>query len=171
MLLAMIFSPRQKQERNANLREAETCEKGHGRVETRRLQTLTKLPSQIDFPGAKQICRIERTRALKGSTTVEVVFAVTSLTRLNASADALQELARQHWTIENKLHWTRDVTMGEDHSTVCSGHAPQALAALRNAALFLIRAVRCGNVAKAARRYAARPREALALVRGSPKDF
>ena len=58
--------------------------------------------------------------------------------------------------IENRLHWVRDVSMGEDASRVRSGSAPEALAALRNAAVSLLRLAGVGNVAGALRENAYR---------------
>ncbi len=56
-------------------------------------------------------------------------------------------LARGHWGIENRLHYVRDVTLGEDASRVRTGAAPQVLAALRNAVLALLRATGATNIA------------------------
>lgn len=84
------------------------------------------------------MCRIERTREVAGKTSCEVVYAVTSLSRERAGPAELLALARQHWAIENRLHWRRDVALREDASRIRSGAAPQALAALRNTALRLV---------------------------------
>lgn len=46
---------------------------------------------------------------------------------------------RGHWSIENKVHYVRDVTMGEDASQAHVGNTPQAMAALRNALIGLVR--------------------------------
>lgn len=113
-------------------------EKGHGRTETRRLETTTILTLTHKWPGLKQGFRITRTRVVKGETETETVYGITSLTEEEADAKRLLELVRGHWEIENGLHWVRDVTMGEDKCRVRRGNAPQALAALRNAALHLV---------------------------------
>jgi hypothetical protein len=76
----------------------------------------------------------------------------------------LLTLWREHWHIENKLHWVRDVTYGEDRSTVRAGAGPQALAAMRNRAIGLLRLGGATNIAAASRRYAAQPAVALAAV-------
>jgi len=125
----------------------------------------------IDFPGAKQIGRIRRERSIKGSVTFETICFITSLPRLRANAPALLNLARSHWSIENALHRVRDVSMGEDACTVTSGQAPQALAAMRNAVLSLLRQSKVANVARALRRYAAHPAEALLLLARRVADF
>lgn len=77
---------------------------------------------------------------------------------------------RGRWGIENRLFLVRDATMSEDARRVRSGAAPQALAALRNASLSLLRAAGRTNVAAALRRHAAKPYEALALIRASPDN-
>lgn len=82
-----------------------------------------------------QVCRIERTREVKGAVSHETVYAITSLDRDHASPEALLAMAREHWGIENRLHWRRDVLLGEDASRIRSGAAPQAMAILRNAML------------------------------------
>lgn len=92
----------------------------------------------LEWPGAVQVCRIERSREIKGKTSREIVYAITSLPRTQASPAALLALAREHWAIENRLHWRRDVLLNEDASRIRSGAAPQAMAALRNAMLRLV---------------------------------
>jgi hypothetical protein len=90
------------------------------------------------WPGLKQAFRLTRTRTEGGVTTKEVAYGITSLAEQEADAARLLRLARGHWQIENGLHWVRDVTMGEDKCRVRKGSAPQALAALRNAAIHLV---------------------------------
>lgn len=84
------------------------------------------------------MCRIERTRELAGKTSYEIVYAITSLPRERAGPEQLLDLVRQHWSIENRLHWRRDATLREDASRIRCGNAPQALAALRNTMLRLV---------------------------------
>lgn len=62
----------------------------------------------------------------------EIEIVLTSRAPSAMSASDIQTLRRGHWTIENALHYVRDVTLGEDASTVSTLHAPQNLAALRN---------------------------------------
>ena len=121
--------------RRDDLQTATTQDKGHGRLETRTLETLTQFPPWLCWPGAEQICRITRQRTINGIPSLEIVLAITSLTRLRADAHKLLKLSRQHWSIENRLHYVRDVSMGEDACRVRAGHAPQLLAALRNLAI------------------------------------
>ena len=106
-----------------------------------------------------------RERTEKGKTTVEAAVGVTSLGPDRADAARLLGLVREHWRIENCLHWVRDVTLGEDACRVRKGGAPQVLAALRNAAVHLLAAVGAESRAAATERLAARPKEALDLMR------
>ncbi len=78
-----------------------------------------------------------RERTIKGIKTVETVYGLTSLSPERANAADLLEFVRNHWRIENSLHYVRDVTQGEDACRVRSGTAPQVLAALRNAVIHL----------------------------------
>ncbi len=140
----------------------------HGdRVETRRLWASTALGGYLDWPGARQVLRVERVCGRRGEQTREVRYAVTSLGP-DVGAEALLGHLRGHWAIENRLHWVRDVTMGEDACRVRSGSAPQVLAALRNTTIALVRGAGWTNVAEALRYYAWRPGAALALLGLSP---
>jgi Transposase DDE domain len=85
---------------------------------------------------------------------VEVEYAVTSASRDRADASDLLSWWRGHWGIENQLHWVRDATFGEDHSRIRTGHAPEIFAALRNAAISVLRLQNVTNVAAALRHYA-----------------
>lgn len=120
---------------------AETIDKDHGRIEARRLALSREVVAHLQWPGAAQVCRIERTRELAGKTSREIVYAITSLPRERAGPEELLALVRQHWSIENRLHWRRDVALREDASRIRSGNAPQALAALRNTMLRLVEAM------------------------------
>ena len=79
-------------------------DKGHGRLEERTVRTTTILTLHQKWPGLQQGLELTRKRTIKGVTTVEVVYAITSLKPEEADARRLLELARCHWGIENKLH-------------------------------------------------------------------
>jgi predicted transposase YbfD/YdcC len=95
---------------------------------------------------------------------VEVAYGITSLSPSEADAARLLELVRDHWRIENCLHYVRDVTLGEDACRVRSGSAPQVLAALRNAVVHLLAAVEAESRPAAVERLQGRPAEALQLI-------
>lgn len=110
------------------------------------------------------MCLLERTRRIKGKQTVETVCAVTSLSRERASAERLLAISRGHWHIENRLHWVRDMSLGEDACRVRTGEAPEILAAIRNSVLWLLRSSGLSEIAATLRRHAAKPLEAMRLV-------
>lgn len=119
----------------------------HGdRREVRRLWASTALEGYVDWPGMKQVCKIERETGQKGRVENEVRYAITSLGK-QVKAGKLLSLARGHWAIENRLYWVRDVTFGEDLSQVRKGSAPQVMAALRNTVLGLLRYIGAKNIA------------------------
>lgn len=145
---------------------ARTVDQHGGRIEERRLRASTALVGYTDWPGHSQVLEILRTITDKGSgeRRQEVAYAITSLSKERATARQLLKLWREHWHIENKLHWVRDVTFDEDRSQVRTERIPQVMAALRNVAISLLRLCGAENIAAATRRYAARPALALAAV-------
>lgn len=107
---------------------------GHGRVESRQATVITDLDwlqSAHQWPGLKAVGRITRRRALADKTTEEVAYYLLSDA---LSPEQLVEVTRQHWGIENRLHWVLDVTMQEDQSRHRRGHGPENLALLRRLA-------------------------------------
>ena len=100
----------------------------------------------------------------------EVVYGVTSLGPDRAGPEPLLSLVRQHWQIENKVHWVRDVTFDEDRSQVRCGSIPQVMAAFRNTAIGLMHWAGEMNIAAACRRFAAQPWSALALLGIGPDN-
>lgn len=133
-------------------------DKGHGRVERRTLTSTTVLNDCLDWPGLQQVCRIDRKRWLKDRCARETVYYITSLPRTLAGPENLLQLARDHWgAVENGLHWVRDAVLGEDRSTIFRGHAPQNLAALRNASLNWLRAEGTGTISATLRHFARNP--------------
>jgi predicted transposase YbfD/YdcC len=116
------------------------------------------------------VFRLTRERTVKGKTTVEVVYGITSLAPELADAARLLGLVRGHWGIENRLHYIRDVTLGEDACRVRSGSAPQILAGLRNAAMHLLKKLNPTNTAAATRHLNAKPRKAIKLIQSRPEN-
>jgi len=93
----------------------------------------------------------------------DLVCGLTSRPPNRASPEELLAFARGHWSIENRLHWVRDVTFDEDRCRVRTGHAAQMLACLRNLAISLLRLAGARNIAAARRELAACPSLALRL--------
>lgn len=102
----------------------------------------------LRFPHAAQGFRLERTSSLSdGKTRHEVVYGVTSQPADRADEKTILSQTRGHWTVES-LHHVRDVTWDEDRCRIRTGHAPQAMAALRNLATSLIKTFVSSNVAE-----------------------
>ena len=81
----------------------------------------------------------------------ETVYGLTSLTPQQADPARLLSLSRGHWSIENRLHYVRDVTFDEDRSTVRRGRGAQVMASLRNLAISLLRMAGARYIAPALR--------------------
>jgi hypothetical protein len=144
----------------------ETVDKGHGRLEIRKIQTSTELRNYLEFPYHQQVMRIERiTLMLKsGKQRHEVVYGITSLSPLQASPQQLLELNRGHWSIENSLHHVRDTTFDEDRSQIRTNTAPQVMATLKNLAISILRLNSYKNIASALRHFAAQQHLTLVLI-------
>jgi predicted transposase YbfD/YdcC len=140
-----------------------THDRGHHRVEFRRLQVTTV--TGLGFPHATQAVRItRRVRPLTGRRWRTVTtYAVTSLTAAQARPGRLADWMRGHWGIE-ALHHIRDTTFAEDASQVRTGNAPRAMASLRNLAIGVLRRHGHRNIAAALRRNARDATRVLPLL-------
>lgn len=85
-------------------------------------------------------------------------------------ADRLLAITRGHWLIENRLHWRKDVTFGEDASLIHAGQGPLVMAALRDAVVSLLHQQGITKVASFLRTCSQYPEQAIALVLGSGVD-
>lgn len=145
-------------------------ERGHGRSETRTVQVLPlgDYPgwSRVSFPYATHAFLIERSAIdhTSGRVRGRVVLGVTSLPGRFAHPTQIAAYARGHWGIENKLHYVRDVSFGEDASRVRTGSGPRVMASLRNLAISALRLAGHTNMARALRHMARSPLRPLALL-------
>jgi hypothetical protein len=116
-----------------------TRDHGHGRVEIRTLKVAAV--AGLCFPHAAQAIQVLRRVRAPGSRRwrTVTVYAVTSLALGTASPAQLAGWLRGHWRIENRLHWVRDMTFGEDASTARTGSLPRVMASLRNLAIGALR--------------------------------
>jgi predicted transposase YbfD/YdcC len=127
-------------------------------VERRTLTSTTDLNGFLDWPGVQQVFRIERERVIGTRRERETVYYITSLSRSRVGPEHLLDLVRGHWgAIENRLHYVRDVVLGEDASTIRTGHAPHNLATLRNTALNWLRLGGQHQITATLRRFARNP--------------
>ena len=115
-------------------------EKGHGRVEARRLDVRELPKRMLSFDQARQAMRVvrERTDLATGKSTTETVYAITSVSAERAGPEQLLAWNRGHWAVENANHYRRDATLGEDASRLRARHAPANNATLNNLALAIV---------------------------------
>ncbi len=116
------------------------------------------------WTGLAQIFRIRRVVKGTEKEREEVVYGITNLPRKKANAARLLSLQQEHWHIENRLHWRRDVTLGEDACQSRTGAAPSLLAQLKSTVLSLMDRVGVRNVARQMRYFDAHLERALDLV-------
>ena len=143
---------------------ARTLDKGHGRRERRTLKATTALNEYLDWPGVAQVGQVESEVVKDGKTTHETRYFITSVSRVVGDAGQLLKWVRGHWSIENRSHYVRDVTMGEDSSRIRKLSGPQVMAALRNATISFLRTKGVTNVAEALRRNASQVSQLFARL-------
>ena len=119
---------------------------GHGRAEVRRVRCLFLeendpdwFDAQQEWAGLRCLVQVERERRIGDKGTVEAHYFLSSLSSQTASAARLGRIVRQHWGIENGLHWVLDVAFDEDACRIRRDHAPVNWAILRPLALNLLR--------------------------------
>ena len=133
---------------------AKKVNKAHGRIETRECW-VTSDPEYLNFidpDGSWQKLRslviIKATREKEGETSSQIRYFISSV---EGGATGMMHFVRQHWEVENKLHWSLDMSFREDDSRVRIGHAPENLALIRKMALNLLRlnkSKKCGAKTK-----------------------
>jgi predicted transposase YbfD/YdcC len=139
---------------------ARTVTKHGGRLEVRQVQASAVLAGYLQTAGWPDVGLVLAVESWvswpdypQRPARHEMRYFLSSLPATTPAATLLRGV-RTHWHIENRLHWPRDVTLGEDACQVRSGHAPQVLAALRNVVLGLLRAHGVSNLAAALRTHA-----------------
>jgi predicted transposase YbfD/YdcC len=117
---------------------AKTEDSGHGRIETRTAVVVAAkgLAEHHEFRGLTAFGRIEATRVIDGKIETEVRIFVLSR---KVSPKALLATARDHWLIENRLHWQLDVSFGEDAARNRKDNGPANIAVIRRRALDVAR--------------------------------
>ena len=129
-VVLLLDDPELKASQSAPLVEAD-----HGRIETRTATVSSDidwLQKQHQWPGLKAIGKVVRVRETTEKTTTETAYYL--LSRV-LPPERFNQVARQHWSIENRLHWRLDVVMNEDQDRTRMGHGPQNLAVLRHMAI------------------------------------
>jgi DDE_Tnp_1-associated/Transposase DDE domain len=141
-----------------------TRDKGHGRRETRS-HLVMDAPAEVRalFPPAEQVARVIRTRTVTSwlsdghtrtrvtRTGTETVYLIITMPARQAPPQHVGVYIRNHWGIENRVHWVRDLTLREDSSQIRTGSRPRVLATLRNLNLGLIRQAGLSEIAATVR--------------------
>lgn len=138
----MIFPP-----------EVKTLDKGHGRSEIRRLRSSDKLKGYVEFPNVERVFRIDRERTINktGKKSDVREYGITSLTEKQADDKMLLEIIRGHWTIENRVHYVRDMAFDEDRSQVRTENGPRVMAIIRNLVMNILRMSKVMNITQCLR--------------------
>jgi predicted transposase YbfD/YdcC len=117
----------------------ETVDGDHGRIETRKytlIHDVAWLKQRHDWPALAGVVIVESTRETASKTEQETRFYITSL---NLSAATVGPMVRDHWAIENSLHWVMDMVFRDDECRVRTDNAPANFVTLKHMANNLIR--------------------------------
>jgi predicted transposase YbfD/YdcC len=145
-------------------RHAQTTEKAHGRVDMRSIRVSSELKGYSDWPGLEQVFEIRRCWQSKGIWKEALRYGVTSLPATIALPERVLKLKRGHWSIENGFHYVKDVTMGEDKSTVHCDNGPKIMAALRNTVVSLLHHAGFSTIAARMRYNSTHPQAAFEVL-------
>jgi predicted transposase YbfD/YdcC len=135
-------------EENVNSKYTD-IEQNKGRQELRAVSVSNCLDGiSKDWVGVAQVVKVLRITKEKKQTRTETAYFISSL---RGHATFYNEGIRAHWSIENSLHWVKDVTLEEDASKIRTGHAPENLSTIRNITLNVFRANDYDNMEQAKR--------------------
>ena len=139
--VALLFDERQDGFEQIEVTVHESCEKGHGRLEKRRVVAtadLEELQKDHQWPGMRSAVKIERRRELlaAGKVEEETCYCISSLP---GDAKQIGDAVRSHWDVENGLHWVLDMVFRDDECRTRTGHAPANFATIKHMASNLLR--------------------------------
>ena len=126
-------------QRGETYQQRVTHDQGHGRQERREyvvVRDLSKIRDRDLWPDLRAVALVYSERTINGQTTEETRYYISSC---RGTVSELARAIRGHWGIENSLHWSLDVTFGEDAHCLRKDHGPENMAALRRAALSLVK--------------------------------
>lgn len=143
-----------------------TVDAGHGRLTIRQLWASSELnlALQDEWQDVAQVFLLERQGTRQGKPFFQSVCGLTSLPPHLASPAQLLAWVQKHWHVENRCHWRRDATLGEDACTVRHHHVATVLSILNSAILAIMDLCQVTNVRKALRFFAAFPMRALSFL-------
>lgn len=150
--------------KDANVSRASTVDADHGRIETRDITVIHDidwLQKSHQWPGLNSIVMVESTRELSGSIERETRFYITSLVLV---ASLIRPLIRDHWAVENSLHWVLDMVFRDDECRLRTDNAPANFTTIKHMALNLIRTAPGKDSLRLKRKVAAWDDEFLATI-------
>jgi len=130
---------RLREQDTPSLQTDRTCEKGHGRIETRQYwvtNQIDTLRTASAWAALQTIGMIDSERRINGKIEQETRYYISSR---EANAKAFGERVRRHWSIENSLHWILDVAMREDEARMRKDHGAENMAVIRHIAINLLK--------------------------------
>ena len=130
-----FFNENINDKKNFNIANETECD--HGRIEERTCFVTDQINwlGELKFPGMKSIICIDSLRTVGGDTSNEKRYYISSLP---ATSKKINQAIRNHWSIENCLHWSLDVTFNEDNSRIRCENAAENIAMVRHTALNLL---------------------------------
>ena len=136
-----LFAAEQKARnfKDTTVSRHQTIDGEHGRIETRSVTVIHDidwLQERHQWPGLKSVVMVESAREIGEKTERETRFYITSMVLL---ASLIGPFIRDHWTVENSLHWVLDMVFRDDECRVRNQHAPANLTTIKHMALNLIR--------------------------------
>ena len=120
---------------------ATTTDKGHGRIEERRIWATSEVnwfAEKGKWKNLRSLIRVQSKRTVDGKTSMEYRYYITDLPADNASR--LLAHIRGHWGVENNLHWSLDISFADDERRIRTGHGAENFARLSRIALNLLKA-------------------------------
>lgn len=121
---------------------------GHGRVEVRKVwysENVQWMQDRQQWQGLSSLVAVEAQRTIVDKISTERRYFISSLSGIDA--ETIGQMIRSHWGIENKLHWSLDVSFGEDDSRIRKGFGAENVSRLRRIALNLLKqekTAKCG---------------------------
>jgi predicted transposase YbfD/YdcC len=116
------------------IRENQTVDGDHGRLETRKYVACSHidwLNQRHKWPGLQSVIMVEYSREIKGKTKTRRRYYISSL---NVGPEEISRIIRNHWQIENNLHWVMDMTFRQDECRIRTGNAAANFATIKHAA-------------------------------------
>ncbi|NDV84985.1 ISAs1 family transposase [Bacteroides sp. 51] len=156
------------EQRAISICEETTCKRG--RVEYRKVLLYKDISGISEqWVGLKRLIRVERTVTCKGKQRRETAYYITSLA--TRKAEVVAKHIRNHWGIENRLHWVKDVSMKEDKSKTAKGYAAENISILRNIAINLFRTNGFDSIKHATQFYANNVKELWRIITSNTKYY